>query len=333
MKWIKNRGDRVFSALLACTLLASAIMVSARLGGFQERFAEPQIPAVIVDPPARVSLDQVMTELTNPPAWTVDTRFKDRARGSLFVSEEYILGTKAEKAVDASIHTDSLTGEKIPNLWFMENGLNWKEGNAPLQDPDRDGFTNEDERRFNTNPNDKNSHPPYYTKLFLKQIIRVPCHLAFKTFDGDINKPKTWQFQVDTIDIKQPTAFLKIGEMIPSTKFKLERYAAKEVENVKIKVMVDASELTLVNTETGESVVLVLGNVTDAPEISALFDYQWPPAAGDIRVRKLQDFGLKPESDRASLYRLMDVNETEATIRLPDGEMRTIGHDPRKVTR
>jgi len=333
MKWIKNRGDRVFSALLACTLFASAIMVSARLGSFKGGFSEPNGPVLITEPRLETisaPVERATTDLNNPPNWN---GAEAGARGSIFVPEKYILSREnmPVKVDEYSSRIDSVTHQPIPNKWFSDQGLSALEANAQFLDPDKDGFTNEDEWRYGTNPRNGNSHPPYYSKLFLKQYIRVPCRLVFRVFSGDVRKPRTWEFQVDTIDIKQPTSFLKIGDMVPNTKFKLEGYVSKEERDPRISDLVDLSELTLVNTETNENVVLVIGKVADVPDKYALFDYQWPAAAGEIRVRKLQDFGLRPESGRDSFYRLMNVNESEATIRLPNGEIQTIGHDPRKA--
>jgi hypothetical protein len=82
------------------------------------------------------------------------------------------------------------------------------------------------------------------------------------------------------------------------------------------------------NTETSEPVVLVLTRVTDSPDAYALFDYQWPPAKSDIRVKKLQSFGLKPGTTPE--YKLVDIKETEAVIQLPSGEKYTVPRDPRK---
>ncbi len=330
---VQRHGHRIYSALLAGALLASSILVINKLTHLQGKLAgEGNVHVIIGDPPFDLPMPDAVSQadhdLANPPVWETG-----RARGSIFVPEPYTLDRNNEpvKVDEYASHLDSFTHEPIPNRWFTEHHLSPLAANAPLLDPDKDGFTNEDERRYGTDPNDPNSHPPYYTKLFLKQFIKVPCRLVFKGFNGDINKPKSWEFQVETIDIHQPSSFLKIGELVEGTKFRLERFERKEAENVTIHAMSDVSELTLINTETGEPVVLVRDKVTDAPDRYALFDYQWPPAAGEIRVRKLQDFGLRPESTPDRLYRLMDVNDSEAQIRLPDGEMKTIGRDPRNL--
>jgi len=71
-------------------------------------------------------------------------------------------------------------------------------------------------------------------------------------------------FQVNTLDLRQPTSFLKLGEMIPNTNLRLEKFeeeirsgAKTEDENL--------SKLTLINTVTKESVVLMLNTAYNLP--------------------------------------------------------------------
>jgi len=83
---------------------------------------------------------------------------------------------------------------------------------VPFQDPDGDGFTNEDEWRGSAMPRIQTAGctiPPiptqgipssYITKLFLKKWIRVPFRLLFQAYDGDPAKPEEMTFQINAID-------------------------------------------------------------------------------------------------------------------------------------
>jgi hypothetical protein len=92
----------------------------------------------------------------------------------------------------------------------------------------------------------------------------APFRLIFKSYDGDssgnLNK---MSFQIDTLDLRQPSEFLKLGETIPHTHLKLTKYAYKVQRNQKLGEDEDASELTLVDTNTGKTTVLQYNNVTD----------------------------------------------------------------------
>ena len=240
-----------------------------------------------------------------------------------------------ETAGRRCLRSDSLTGKPIPNQWFLDHGLSPLEATASSLDPDKDGFMNEDEWRADpqTDPNNKDSHPPYHTKLFIKDFIQVPFRLIFSSYDGDPkkDKPETMTYGINTVDLRQPSAFLSLGDTVANTKFKLDKFEYKTVLNPGTGDETDVSELTIDNTETGEPIVLVLTKVTNSPDVYQVFEYQWPQPPQDIRVKKLQEFALKPETDKR--YKLVDIKESEAVIQLPSGEKYTVVRDPRKAAK
>lgn len=340
MNWIKKRYDQLLLAVFAVVLLGCAILIFLRVQSFPEKFSEAaanvppnnKVPVVVMD-----KIEKAKENLQHPPEWTDPKNASgEPVRGSLFVSEQYILNPVGvpEKPDKGFLYKDSLTGEPMPNKWFMDNNLPLLDPKVAFQDPDKDGFTNEDELRAKTDPNNKDSHPAYVSKLFLKRFEKVPFRLIFKSYDGDPKKTKDYSkfsFQIDTLDLRQPSEFLKLGDMVPNTKFKLEKFEFKEAYNPKIEEKEEVSELTLVDTITGDRIVLVVNKVTDSPDVYANFEYEWPNAAQPqmIRVKKLQEFVLKPEVDDTHHYKLIDINDTEAHIKLPDGSDYTVKKDPR----
>lgn len=93
----------------------------------------------------------------------------------------------------------------------------------------------------------------------------VPFRLIFNAYDGDPLKdlPEKFSFQINTVDLRQPSEFLKLGETVPKTKWKLAKFRFNQRLDRKTKEMEDISELTLVNTETRQEVVLILNYVKD----------------------------------------------------------------------
>ena len=93
----------------------------------------------------------------------------------------------------------------------------------------------------------------------------APFRLLFNAYDGDPKKDglEKMEFQINTIDLRQPSEFLKIGEMVSRTKWRLTKFEIKTVRNAQTEEMDDVSELTLANTETKAEVVLILNRVTD----------------------------------------------------------------------
>ena len=171
-----------------------------------------------------------------------------------------------------------------------------------------------------------------YTKLFLAKVIEIPFRLLWRGYDGDPkkNKPEAMSFQVDTIDMRQPSAFLKLGDMVPGTRFKLLKFEPKGTHAPNAEEE-DVSELTLVNVDTGKKLLLVLNRIANAPELTAVFAYERSMPAQMISVKKNQDFVLRPEVDEAHRYKLLDVNDAEAVIRLPSGEFYKVKPHPPKL--
>jgi hypothetical protein len=153
-------------------------------------------------------------------------------------------------------------------------------------------------------PTDKNPHPSYTSQLFLEKYVLVPARIIFK------GRPDGYVYQIDTIDVRQPTQILAIGDAIAGTKFKIIDFKEKHHTGGN-GVDVDDSELTIQNTETNEKVVLVLGLIENRQDSYALFKYLGGGTI-ELRVKKGATFSLKPEPDVE--YKLVDVNDKGAII-------------------
>lgn len=342
MDWIKKHYDQFALALLALALAAVSAWLILKTQSFGDAFTaatataptRDKVPQLVLEP-----IEEAKKTLASPPQWN-ESDSKEagperlKKRGSLFVSDLYILDQQTgmpEKPGKGFIYTDSLSGKPIPNDWFVNQKLPLLDPAVPLQDPDKDGFANEDEWREGTDPNAKDSHPPYYTKLFVKKFISVPFRLVFKAYDGDPKKPQPDAdgYQVNTVDLRQPSEYLKIGEKVANTKFKLLKFEYKTQLNPNTGETEDVSELTVENIETKEPVVLILNRVTDSPDYFMDFVYKWPNPQKEFRVKKRQDFGLTSPGG-SEKYNLVDSKEGKAVIKAPDGKKIDILPDPRK---
>ena len=304
MDWIKKNYDRFALLLLALALLACSIGIVSMVNGFSDRF-EPvkrNVPhGTKVTSLETEALKHAMQSLAKPPVWNTHP-------GSLFVSRKYV---SKRDATGQDVLSDPFDPDSaplhppIPNRWFLDNGLEDRilDVDVADQDPDKDGFTNLDEYLGKTNPLDPASHPAYLTKLRLKRFIKVPFRLKFEAEDDG-------NFQINTVDVKQPTQFVKLGELIAGTKYKAVKFEHKTKPNLSTGVDKDVSELTVEHGESGLQVVLVLGTVVDSPDQYARFAYLWDHS--ELTVKKGQAFRLKPED--AVEYKLIDIRDNEAQI-------------------
>ncbi len=296
MDWLKKNYERVFLIAGVAILLLSAFSIFRRAAGFHEQFAELQSHPVQrpAAPPGKANeVEAALKKLQQPPQWTFG------GRSGLFVPEKHFIGADGQPATlqTTEVHPP------VPNEWFEQFGLPIADVDVLEQDPDGDGFSNFDEWQGHTNPIDKASHPDYLTKLKLKSFSQEPFRLVFDSRTGDT-------FGINTIDLKQPTQFVKIGDTIAETNFRVAKFIAKSAKD-KYGTDVDVSELTLENAGTHEQLTLIKERVAISPESVATFVFSWRERR-EFVVKKDQEFSLPPEADIR--YKLIDVQPTKAVI-------------------
>ena len=191
----------------------------------------------------------------------------------------------------------------VPNEWLEQFGLPIADGDVLDQDPDRDGFSNLDEWAAHTSPTDPDSHPEYYTKLKFKSATEQPFRLVFSSWVDDT-------YAINTIDLKQPTQFLKVGDSIKGTRFKVAKFTEKYQPN-NYGTNVDVSELILEQEETHQQLTLVKEKVAMSPESVVTFVYTWS-GRQEFQVRRDQQFSLRPFGQIK--YKLVNVGPAKAVI-------------------
>ncbi len=332
MDWIKKNYHQLLLGLAALALLSSAGLIVLKSNTFGERFASARVvpPRSQEIPPLEMgAVSAAAKAIDSPPRW-----LPAEGAGSLFVSAPYLLDTNS-KQIRRPGGPNSFTHRPVPDDWILKNNLNLLSMTVLDEDPDKDGFSNLDEylggvrnaaeqKYPSTDPNDPNSHPAYYTKLFLQQFLSVPFRLRFDAYDGDLKKDKieAFTFQVNTRDLGGKTQFVKIGDAIVGTKFKVQMFERKTRLNQTTGVEQDISELTLLNVETDAPIQLVLNEEKNFPDSYAVFSYRWPSPPTAIRVQKLKEFVLKPEV--GVRFNLLDVNANGALIQVPSGSTYTV---------
>lgn len=342
MAWIKKHYDQFILILAAFALLGLSGLMVVRAKGFNENFAAAQATVVPSEkvPDLDVSnLTAAQEQLTKPAVWRSETG-KD-FNSNLFVPQLYMIGKSGEPETPGtgSLYNDSLTGKAIPNSYLLKYKLPLFDPTVTTQDPDKDGFTTEDEWRgsrdgenlenwhTSTNPTDANSHPPYVTKVFLLKWVQVPFRVKFQAYDGDHTKPNEMTFQINALDRGARTEFLKLGDTVAKSPYKLEKFEFKEVLNPNTGEKTDVSELTMHNIEENSNTILVLGKVANSPNSWGQFDFLWN--GKPFQVKKGEFFEL--EAEKGVRYKLIDINDSQAVIDRPDTQFKFIvTRDPRK---
>jgi hypothetical protein len=295
LDWIKTNYDRVALIGGAAFLFISAVCIWWSAIQFGNRLVtqQPPRPKTASPPPVGVELDRTAEQLQQPAQWKASTR------SGFFVPEKHFIGADGLPATlqNTQVHAP------VPNDWFEKYGLPIEDADALDQDPDRDGFTNLDEWQGGTDPTDKNSHPDYTTKLHLASATEEPFRYIFSSRIKD-------KFGINTIDQSEPTQFLKVGDVIRGTDFKIVKFTEKRERN-QYGVNEDVSELLLEHPESHAQVTLLKGKVATSPQSVATFVYIWG-GRREFEVRKDQEFSLKPMEEIK--YKLVDVQPVKAVI-------------------
>jgi hypothetical protein len=304
MDWLKNHFDRVILAVAGLLVLVLSGLIISWTLSFNDMFAirnstkkpNNQIPAL--ETPL---VQQRTSDLGSPSQWGPHD-------GSLFVSEPYISEDGGAPVAPMRKGQKPLFGQ-VPNEWIAKYNLDFSDPNLLNSDPDHDGFTVLEEYNGHTDPTNPNSKPPYITKLRLEQFIQVPFRLKFT---GTPDQGQT--FTINTLDLRQPTQFLKIGEMVKGTPYKIIKFEPKTLNRNGLEV--DVSELTIENQQTGQKIILVNDQTVNDPTVYAQFKYLWD--GSEFKVKKNDSFSVKPVE--GTKYKLIDISDSEAVIESPQGD-------------
>ena len=296
LDWIKAHYERVAVIAAALFLFLSALSIWWSAIQFGNRLVARQTarpPKNASPPPTAKELDRVAQQLQHPSQW------KSSTRSGLFVPEKHFIGANGLPATlqNTQVHPP------VPNDWFEKFSLPIQDADVLDQDPDRDGFTNLDEWQGGTDPTSKDSHPDYLTKLHLVSATEEPFPFVFASSVGGT-------FALNTIDQSEPTQFLKMGDVIRGTDFKIAKFTEKHDRN-QYGTRVDVSELLLEHKDTHAQVTLVKEKVATSPQSIATFVYTWG-GRREFEVRKDQEFSLKPVEEIK--YKLVDVQPAKAVI-------------------
>lgn len=308
MDWIKKNYERALLGAFALALLACAGWLSFQAISFPEIFSErnsSKKPNNTIAPPDLKSVESASALATSPGSWSAH-------EGSLFVSRPYVL--KDDKLVNPLEGGENLH-HPITNAWLIKYNLDYSDPNIKDQDPDNDRFTNLEEFLTQTDPTNDKAVPPYYTKLRLTKFDPVPFRLKFS---GDSGDGET--FIVNARDAKSRTQFLKLGDMVAGTPYKVLTYE-KKTDN-RNDMEIDASVLTVENTQTGQKIALIYNKEADDPTSYGEFLYLYDNSK--IRVKKDDEFTLPPDTSKK--YKLIDISPQEAQIEdLGSGQKFRIG--------
>lgn len=226
-----------------------------------------------------------------------------------------LLGSIAPAVAAATTEQDAAAA-RMEQAWLREKKV---DPQALLavdtgQDSDGDTWTDAEEIAYGTDPHDPNSHPPLYTKLRMVKLEAQPFPVVFEGVEG-----KKASISIQHGQMSEPYV-LAVGARIPGEAWKITSIRPRKSVD-KSGTTIDVSELTLVNAENGEKLVLIKSMQANSPGGTAVLSLEGMDR--EIQVKEKQQFSLTPED--ANRYTVLDIRPTQVVLKVNGtGEVITV---------
>ena len=161
-----------------------------------------------------------------------------------------------------------------------------------------------------------------FSQFYFHEIRTTSSRLKFQAWSGEVAQTGTMTFQVETLDLIQPTLILKLGAIIPNTNYKLTSFVLKKNTGAD-GVSEGVSELTVTHITDATALALPLNQIVHASEIAAVFNYNAIPRqpSKSFSVFRIGKFSLPDVPGKK--YKLKEIRGSEAVVLTPSGEIIT----------
>ncbi len=220
----------------------------------------------------------------------------------------------------ADTHDDLAVTDPDYEAWFKKYHLDLNDPKMLDADPDGDGYTNREEFLAGTDPLDPNSHPNTHADagvhktIHLKEYNEVQLPFVLKTVEGETAK-------IERLDEgKGKFEEVRAGQALRGSSYKVEKVQIRRGMD-KEGNPVDASHVTLENSETHEKVTLVKDLPTRTSNTFAVL------ASGNgsqtITVRRGDTFTWPGEKN--ATYKVLDLGSDQVLLQqVENGKMWTV---------
>ncbi|NJK91741.1 MAG: hypothetical protein HC904_07915 [Blastochloris sp.] len=240
----------------------------------------------------------------------------------VFVSRMVVFYPKSGE-IEALDKDKLLPGPEITAAWLLRYNLSIEDVNVGSQDPDGDGFSNKEEFDYKpqTNPINKESHPPIIAKLRVKKFNPVNFDIEFK---GRVQGADGLQFQVK---FKNASKLFRTGDRIED--YKIGEYREKIIEEyieaIKTTVKRDVSELDITFLKLNQTITLVLNQRQISDESTVEFVLRVPGGKVEPAVVKRGDsfkvrdktYQVLKASAEGAVIRDLEEKDPNVTITIP----------------
>ena len=265
MESIKTKYDRVLLAVFGLLALAIGAYVLVNAGKVKSEFTALTKTKENSDlgPDKTADVGASIEALKTTVNRQVKKLDKDKV-ADLFLSAP-VVKTAGGETIALLDEGGQQLRPPIENSWLYNNELDLTRDDIALKDTDGDGFNNIEEFEGKSNPRNRSSLPPWYTKVTYKECLKEPLSLKFPVYNnGEIN------LQLITTG-KPKSDFIRVGDSFPKApRFKVTKVDMREIKKGGVTELTPVLIITDAENEKRGPIELVLGETVNMPKLSAL---------------------------------------------------------------
>ena len=184
MSWIKQNYEK---AALGGAILVGAGVAAAVVSGASEVEELAYTPATSGSNNVEIVQSVASSAALEASAreYSVANKKQDDRDIWLFTGIDLHVNEASPEATQ-DLRTSQPVHADIPNIWWLENGIDIGFSDSPQQDHDGDGFSNMEEYIAQTNPADEADYPEPLVKLNVQGMEVSEWHLKWSEFGIDV---------------------------------------------------------------------------------------------------------------------------------------------------
>ncbi|MEM9079292.1 MAG: Amuc_1099 family pilus-like system protein [Verrucomicrobiota bacterium] len=236
---MKGSYEKILLGVGAVIAVAMIVLGVMGLGSVEEDFTaanERNYPAEAI---AGATTVEAAGETLRAPVALLDKKTIKGREVGMFIGVPLFVEKGKDDVVDLANTDTPAVHAPIPNLWWLEQGIDPGFANSPQRDEDQDGFSNLEEWEAKTDPTDLESFPSLFNKVELSQLVEEPFYLRFSNFGAaGLNFRGVGMAGGSRADLKLPAgAAVKPGELFfpdgpYANRFKFVELFQKNVRNI-----------------------------------------------------------------------------------------------------
>lgn len=289
MNWIQKNYERAFLIAASALAILGSIWIILKASGFKSRFVtEEVVPNNKFDALKSDAVADALKRVANVPQWPANPQMP------LFSSTPFVvMNDRPNEPFRMRDPEGAKLRDPVPNVWLVDNGLDYTAIDVLEQDPDRDGYSNLDEFLGETDPNSSLSQPGWDTKLHYVERIEQPLTIRLSSFDNGTCSVAFITTGPDGTEQRR-NEFIKVGASsarFEPGRFKIEDVKQETVQRFGSPTQVAVAFMKDANDRKGSVIRLEQGALVPHPTYVAKFAYDL--TAESFEVKEGEDFELR----------------------------------------